>query len=158
MLCSRSLLLLAALTTGASPVAAHNTGGSNSRSWAIVGALVGFSLLVLCFCGVRRRMRQPANDAILPLTTSSHFTSSKYPNGGVPVFTPAPVGLPSTVLDSEYLPPTAAEYAPPPYVKESGDAPELYAPPPGPPPAIDAVYSLSNSADFNGGLRPLPVS
>ncbi|KAJ6570501.1 hypothetical protein DFH09DRAFT_1277619 [Mycena vulgaris] len=123
-------------------------------------------LFSLC-CGIQNRRVQHAEPYIappLPLHAGSGF-----PHGmqyGSPRPPPAQYPYPTGTSDSEYPPVGAAEFAPPPYVKDSG---AQYAPPPGPPRGIEAAYSphpgppprahiSSNSADFNGSFRPPPAA
>ncbi|KAF8217570.1 hypothetical protein K438DRAFT_1952461 [Mycena galopus ATCC 62051] len=131
-------------------------------------------LLTLLCCGVQRRrqrqaaLQRPYVPPMLPLTSSSRFPHGMQygtpPTSYGPPPGPAPPG-------TEYPSANAAEFAPPPYVKEDSSASKAYAPPPGPPPhGIDSAYTpyspppgppprahiSFNSTDFNGGFRPPP--
>ncbi|KAJ7762842.1 hypothetical protein DFH07DRAFT_813706 [Mycena maculata] len=127
---------------------------------------VAFLLLIL-WCGVQRRRRRrsqrpasrPGFSLLLPLQSGRVL-----PNG-MQYSTP----VTSTPYDpqSEYPVTGAAEFAPPPYVKEGNtyppptgsppppiDAP-IYSPPPGPPPQ---AHTAHNSVDFGGEFRAPPPS
>ncbi|KAJ6447527.1 hypothetical protein DFH09DRAFT_1386304 [Mycena vulgaris] len=95
-------------------------------------------LFSLC-CGIQNRRVQHAEPYIappLPLHAGSGF-----PHGmqyGSPRPPPAQYPYPTGTSDSEYPPVGAAEFAPPPYVKDSG---AQYAPPRARPRGIEAAYS-----------------
>ncbi|KAK7045043.1 hypothetical protein R3P38DRAFT_3433621 [Favolaschia claudopus] len=166
---SPALLLLGVALSGARLVLADDD--NSGHTTAIIGFVVAIILLLMLSCGIqRRRARRAALSATsinayrpqaLPLT--SH--SLRYGNSASSQPFAAPTG-------SEYPPQGAADWAPPPYVKEEGTGGQQeYAPPPGPPPssgappAIDAPYSYapppgppprahihSTSADFTNGF------
>ncbi|KAJ7819848.1 hypothetical protein B0H14DRAFT_2835414, partial [Mycena olivaceomarginata] len=109
---------------------------------------------------------------LLPLPSSARFLHGmqhgQYNGGtGTSPYAPPPGLAPP---GSEYPPAAAADWAPPPYVKEADGEAAKYPPPPGPPPpGFDATYASppgpppaahisSNSADFGGGFRPPPAS
>ncbi|KAJ7142995.1 hypothetical protein C8R44DRAFT_846701 [Mycena epipterygia] len=75
--------------------------------------------------------------AVRPAPPLAHFTGSDFPQ-----VAPSPYGPYPCTPDSEYPLSSAADFAPPPYVKEPEGADAVKYPPPlGPPLGIDAAYS-----------------
>ncbi|KAJ7614381.1 hypothetical protein FB45DRAFT_253788 [Roridomyces roridus] len=182
---SWSLALAVLLSVNARLVAAQNDPNGDRRHVTPSAAAIGFVvaavvLFLFCCCVQRRRVHRLKATRLPPLP----LTDATFPHGLQYVgtrpsaqTTPTPTTTPFSYrgYQTEYPPASAADFAPPPYVKEGGAGP--YSPPPGPPPPpIDAVpgpapgyyapppgpppraHISSNSADFNGGFRPPPVS
>ncbi|KAJ7935889.1 hypothetical protein B0H13DRAFT_2462871 [Mycena leptocephala] len=160
-------------------VAAHTT-DSDRKKYNIatgIGFAIGVFFLVLrCCCRQPRRVvPNPLAIPTLPLTHSTRDPLSRGIRYGN-LYAPPPITSAHTAAPpgSEYPPAAAADYAPPPYVKDAKSGAPLggevrhYPPPLGlPPPAIDAAYLpplgqpprahiSSNSADFNGGYSIHP--
>ncbi|KAF7360003.1 hypothetical protein MVEN_00727700 [Mycena venus] len=153
---------------GARLVAAYTNDRSINHSEAVIGLQSYFS----------SSFAAASNGAVsAPLLLAHDPPTSLHPSHSPPQAT-SPIGCSTEAarmgpppvpppLGSEYPPATAADYAPPPYVKEDV-ARKVYTPPPGPPPpGIDAIYSpppgppprahiSHNSADldFSGGVPP----
>ncbi|KAJ7799224.1 hypothetical protein B0H14DRAFT_2903808, partial [Mycena olivaceomarginata] len=130
---------------------------------AVIGLVLSIIFLLLLCCGIhRRRLRQAAwpyaaaaaaaatgqgpRPPLLPLSSPARFPHrmqyGQYNGGSGTIPTAA-----------------AADWVPPPYVKEADREAAKYPPPPAPPPpGFDATYAPSNSADFGGGFRPPPAS
>ncbi|KAJ7445641.1 hypothetical protein FB451DRAFT_1292699 [Mycena latifolia] len=165
-----ALALIVALVGGASLVAAQNSPDSRhiTPSAAGIGFVVAAVLLfLLCCCIQRRRVAQRAKPPYVAPPLPLH-AGSRFPHGmqyGTPLVAPAQYPYPSPAGGypnalSEYPPAGAADWAPPPYVKEGGDVPGHYAPPPGPPPGFEATYSPPPGppprAHISVRLSPLP--
>ncbi|KAJ6528102.1 hypothetical protein B0H19DRAFT_1195205 [Mycena capillaripes] len=128
-----------------------NDGRSSSHTSAVIGLVIALVFLFcICCCVQRRRIQRAAvrPPGALPLASSSRFPHGiQYGQTQAPYGNPAythltPMGTaPYVPAGSEYPSAAAADFAPPPYVKEGGDGALQYAPPLGPPPGIDAVYS-----------------
>ncbi|KAJ6479533.1 glycoside hydrolase [Mycena vitilis] len=135
-------LLLAVFVGGPRLVAAQNSdrNGTNSKSSAVAGVLITFAILLLLCCGVKCRLNRTAPTPLArpiapsyfprPRASPNHYTNpgnsgimSPLPWRPLPPRSPA---LPPS--DSEYPSAAAADYTPPPYVKDGGDA-VVYDPP-----------------------------
>ncbi|KAJ6479695.1 hypothetical protein C8R45DRAFT_1005811 [Mycena sanguinolenta] len=183
MLRSAALLVafVASRNVGVAAALGSDSGNNNNTSHtsAVIGLILALVFLTLLCCGVQRRraarasLSRPSYIAHpLPLSSASRFPHGLQYGTGTPpaMYTPPPLAA-----GSEYPAANAAEFAPPPYVKE--ESKPVYAPPPGPPPGISSPYSpppgppprahvrtsshglsgdFTNSGDFSGGFRPPP--
>ncbi|KAJ7142989.1 hypothetical protein C8R44DRAFT_846698 [Mycena epipterygia] len=141
-------LSLLALTTARLARAQNNNNGNSNHvilSFPAVAFVAAAVCLFLLCCGIQRRRIQRVRAAgIAPPPLPLTHAGSGFPHGiqygsPPPRFSRAPGQYPYTP-SSEYPAAGAADFAPPPYVKEGADGMK-YPPPLGPPPGIDAAYS-----------------
>ncbi|KAJ6612094.1 hypothetical protein B0H10DRAFT_2053450 [Mycena sp. CBHHK59/15] len=166
-------LVVCALATAAA-AAQNDNSMRRTPSAAAIGFVVAAVFMFLLCCGIRRRRARynaakPFVPTPLPLQHGGGFPHGmQYPPP--PSFAPPPGPPPLNPYHtgaSEYPAATAADYAPPPYMK---DGAPLYTPPAVPPPGFDAqsyarpqysappgpppqAHISSHSADFDGGFR-----
>ncbi|KAJ7142978.1 hypothetical protein C8R44DRAFT_866232 [Mycena epipterygia] len=101
----------------------------------LIAAAVLFFLFGCCLYVRHRVQHAAAKPYVPPPLPLAHHTGSEFPQ-----VAPPPSGTYPYIPGSEYPLSGAADFAPPPYVKEGADGMN-YSPPPGPPPGIDAAYS-----------------